>query len=170
MEIDLNIEHLNKISRPFESRELLSNVAITIAMDIISKANEGNLLDLEDLKRIKKILTPGYLPLQEKYLEKLEQALKVNVERKREIYAKEHGVEWSASLDPELELRIRKYSTALPLIERVKIYLRAEACAEFALRDSLLWREFFDEGKISYSEYNERSIKIFQEIFGALSV
>jgi hypothetical protein len=165
----LNIKELTEISRLFGDIEILLDMVRTMIMYIISKVmNKGELLTLEDLREIREILQPGYLPLQEKYLEILEQALKVDVERKREVYAKEHGVEWDATLDPQMELK--RYSIDLPLIERVKIYLRAEAYAEFSLRKFPLWREFFDEGKISYSEYNERRIKIFQEIFGALSV
>jgi hypothetical protein len=167
-EIDLNIKHLNKISRPFDITKLSSDIVRMVVMEIINKGEKGDLLTLDDLKRIREILQPGYLPLQEKYLRGLEQFLKVDVERKREIYAKDHGVEWDRTLDPQKELK--EYSTDLPLIERLKIYLKAEACAEFALRNFPLWKEFLDEGKISYNDYKEKSIKIFQEIFGTLSV
>jgi hypothetical protein len=173
LNINISIENLDKISKPYERRDPLLiepslKSLIIMVKEIERKVEEGNLLTLEDLKRVREILQPGYLPLQERYLRRLEQALKVDVERKREVYAKEHGVEWDATLDPQIELK--RYSTDLPLLERIKICLRAEAYAEFSLRDLPLWREFFDEGKISYDEYNERSVKIFQEIFGALKV
>jgi hypothetical protein len=154
VKIDLNIEYLNKISRPFEHIEVFSDMVRRMIMYIISKPNEGKLLTLEDLRRIREILQSDYLPLQEKYLEGLEQALKVDVERKKEIYAKNYGIEWNETLDPRKELM--KLSENLPRLERLKIYLEAEACAEFGREKFLLWKEFFDEGKISYNVYRER--------------
>jgi len=133
--------------------------------------NSGQILSFEHLRRICEALKDINQYSQKIYLqelEKLEQCLKVDVERKREIYAKEHGIEWESTLDPQTDLK--KISPDLPIIERVKRYLGAEASAEFALRNFPLWKEFLVEGKISYDEYNEESIKIFQEIFGALSI
>jgi hypothetical protein len=133
--------------------------------------NSRQILSFERLVRICEALKNINQYSQKIYLEeleKLEQCLKVDIERKREIYAKEHGIEWESTLDPQTDLK--KLSPDLPIIERVKIYLGAEASAEFVLRNFPLWKKFLVDGKISYKEYEEKSLKIFQEIFNTLSI
>ena len=102
-----------------------------------------------------------------KYLNRLEQRLRKDVLNKREIY-KIRYFDWNDLLDPREVISDDKIAS-LPLEQKIKRYLHAEARVEFSYRFEEILRKFLD-GDISYDEYEKLKNKIARETYGELRI
>ncbi len=144
------------------------SLAIPMSLDSFLEPvlDNSTLLTLNELTLIADIL-PLSSKIPEEYLERLQHRLEKDLKDKKEYYEREYSIHWDDFLNPsdiidENELKF------LPLPEKIKIYLRAEAALEYSLGKYLLEKELL-EGQITYEEYESELKAIEHEVYSSLT-